>query len=123
MRPLALTIVFSLSFGAMAAQAPDPDPFKDDYKGYIRAWDALHARYRKFSYLTDRVTELRDTELNKAQRGANLVAFRLHERAGKLAKAGNVQGARALYNRIINHFGFESIVARAKEARDKLPSP
>ena len=96
---------------------------KDDYKGYIRAWDALHAQYRKFNYLTDRVTELHDTELNKAQRGANLAAFRLHERAGKLAKAGNVQGARALYNRIINHFGFESIVARAKEARDKLPSP
>jgi hypothetical protein len=94
---------------------------KRDYRGCINAWGAFHSKYRRFDHLRETALERHEEELNKVRRGAALAYHQLDGQAKKLIEKKDYKGARAIYQRVIKTFGFESLVKAAKTALAKLP--
>lgn len=94
---------------------------KRNYRACIRAWEVFHNRYRKFSHLRDDAIKRHDEELNKMRRGAAMAYFQLDGEAKRLIAQGDPNGARAIYQRIVGNFGFDSLVNKAKAELAKLP--
>jgi hypothetical protein len=94
---------------------------KQDFRACIAAWDAFQEKYRPKPALRDEAAKRHGEELNKVRRGAALAYHQLQGEAEKLVKAKDLKGARALYRKAVDTFGFDSLVEKAKQELAKLP--
>jgi hypothetical protein len=95
----------------------------ENFAACIAAWDQFVEKYDSAPSLREKAQERRDEELNKIRRGAALAYHHLDGKAKRLAKKNDYQGARAIYQRVVRNFGFESIVQRAQRQLNSLPKP
>jgi hypothetical protein len=94
---------------------------KENFAACLKAWDQFVKEYQASPTLREEAKERRDEELNKVRRGAALAYHRLEGEAKRLAANNDYQGARAIYQRVVRTFGFESLVQKARRQLAKLP--
>jgi hypothetical protein len=94
---------------------------RNNFRAGIAAWDAFRDKYGQVPFLREEAATRHEAELNKLRRGAALAYHQLDGEAKRLADRKDYKGARALYEKAVQNFGFDSLVEKAKQELAKLP--